>query len=228
MVAKWTNPPPLPTDPWWKSKTLRADFVGHGLYNASSDIRLRVLSRGRRSAWDRPVEALRQMIATSARLRSKTLRLGDNSDMWRVVHAEGDDLPGLIIDRMGDCYVVEYHSLGFWRLRNDVEKALTAITDGATVLHRVPQNVRNQENFDPEEEEATVEGRWLNEGGISYPVIPGYGHKTGWFCDQRDNRQVIGALCRGRVVLDLCCNAGGFALASGQERSPLGDRRGLG
>lgn len=192
-------------------------FVGHGLYNASSDIRLRVLSRGRRSAWDRPLEALRQMIATSARLRSKTLRLGDNSDMWRVVHAEGDDLPGLIIDRMGDCYVVEYHSLGFWRLRNDVEKALTAITDGATVLHRVPQNVRNQENFDPEEEEATVEGRWLNEGGISYPVIPGYGHKTGWFCDQRDNRQVIGALCRGRVVLDLCCNAGGFALQAAKN-----------
>ena len=192
-------------------------FVGHGLYNSSSDIRIRVLSGGRRSAWDRPVDVLRQMIARSARLRSKTLRLGDHSDMWRVVHAEGDDLPGLIVDRMGDCYVVEHHALGFWRLRKEIEKALLAIADGATVIHRVPKNVRNLENFEPEEEEVTVEGRWLNEGGISYPVIPGYGHKTGWFCDQRDNRQTIGALCRGRVVLDLCCNAGGFALQAAKH-----------
>lgn len=187
-------------------------FVGHGLYNGSSDIRVRVLSRGRRSAWDRPDETLRQMIATSARLRTKTLRIGDSSQMWRVVHAEGDDLPGLIIDALGDCFVVEHHALGFWKLRREVEKALMAISPDATVIHRVPQSVRNQENFDPEEEEVQVAGRWLDEGGISYPVIPGYGHKTGWFCDQRDNRQTIGALCKGKVVLDLCCNAGGFAL----------------
>jgi 23S rRNA (cytosine1962-C5)-methyltransferase len=60
----------------------------------------------------------------------------------------------------------------------------------------------------PEDEGAVT----ITEHGLSFPVHPGRGHKTGWFCDQRDNRQRVAALARGRDVLDLCTNAGGFAL----------------
>ena len=186
-------------------------FVGHALYNGRSDVRLRMISRGRRHDLDRPREFLLQRLARAARLRRKVLRLPEVTDAWRLAHAEGDDLPGLIVDRFGPCFVCEYHSLGFWRLREEVEGALLGLDPSARVVHRVPPHAARAEGFEPPEEPGGEE-LWITEHGISFPVTPGAGHKTGWFCDQRDNRQRVAALARDRVVLDLCTNAGGFAL----------------
>ncbi|MEM8711048.1 MAG: hypothetical protein AAGG01_08855, partial [Planctomycetota bacterium] len=77
-------------------------FCGHGLYNSTSDIRVRMLSRGRRKDLDRPREFLRRQIASALRMRRKLLHLDDVTDAYRVVHAEGDDLSGLIVDKLGD------------------------------------------------------------------------------------------------------------------------------
>ncbi len=191
-------------------------FVGHGLYNGSSDIRVRLISRGKRSELDHPRDFLLRRLAAAARLRRKTLRLPEVTDAWRVAHAEGDDLSGLIVDHLGEALVCEYHSLGFFRLREELTWALGELFPGARVLHRVPRSARGREGFqqrDLEEldrqENLEVE---IHEHGLAFPVTPGTGHKTGWFCDQRDNRRRIAALARDRSVLDLFCNAGGFAL----------------
>ena len=219
----------LPAGPWIYGRQVQAShsvepgalvevrdasdrFVGHGLFNPSSDIRVRILSRGKRSDWDRPEEGLRRLLSSALRLRRRTLRLEATGDLWRAVHAEGDDLPGLVVDHLGDTFVVEHHALGFWRLRELIAKELQGLQPGSRVVHRVPTAVRRREAFEPEEEPAAEDEVWLEEHGIAYPVLPGQGHKTGWFCDQRDNRQRVGGLCSGRTVLDLCCNAGGFAL----------------
>ena len=187
-------------------------FVAAALYNPASDIRLRVLSRGKKSDLDRPKEWLQRTLASADRLRRKTLGLDALSDAYRVAHAEGDDLPGLVVDRLGDVLVAEYHSLGFWRLRADVEWALESLYGDAVVVHRVPGPAQRAEDFEPEERPLDVGEVRIREHGVPFSLLPGYGHKTGFFCDQRDNRRKVAALAKGADVLDLCCNIGGFAL----------------
>jgi len=192
-------------------------FVGQGLYNGASDIRVRLLSRGKRSDLARIRPFLERTLASADRLRRKRLRLTDYTDAYRIAHAEGDDLPGLIVDRLGDVLVCEHHSLGFWRLREDVEWALSRLYPGAEVLHRVPKTVRKAENFEPETEPRDVGRVAIHEHGVTLVVRPAIGHKTGHFCDQRENRRMVGALCGGSDVLDLCCNGGGFGLQAAKH-----------
>lgn len=231
----------LPLGPWIYSRQVRdtggapdgslvevlddsGRFVGHGLHNGRSDIQIRMLSRGKRHALDRPDAFLREKLAAASRLRKKVLRLPEVTNAWRLCHGEGDDLSGLIVDRMADVFVAEYHSLAFWNLRGEVDKALRALDKDCSIVHRVPAGAFRAEGFplaSPGDEPGLLEGddsgeRWITEHGVDFPISPGRGHKTGWFCDQRDNRQRVASLARGRDVLDLCCNAGGFALACAQ------------
>jgi len=194
-------------------------FVGHALYNGASDIRLRMLARGRRSDLERPRAFLLARLTAADRLRRRILRLPETTDAYRVAHAEGDDLPGLVVDRLASALVCEHHSLGFWRLRAEVEWALRQLyrdLPGLSVVHRVPRAAARAEGFEPEEAPAPTGEVVIHENGLAFPVEPGGGlgggHKTGWFCDQRENRLVVARLARGRDVLDLFCNTGGFAL----------------
>ncbi len=191
-------------------------FIGHALFNAASDIRLRLLSRGRKTDLDRPREFLRRQIKAADDLRRRTLRLHEVSDAYRIVHGEGDDLPGLVIDRLSRALVCEYHALGFWRLREEIAWALERLYPGLEIVHRVPVSAERAEGIAdaPRHPGLAVE---IEEHGLRFPVLAGAGHKTGWFCDQRDNRQVVARLARGRDVLDVCCNAGGFALHAARQ-----------
>ena len=192
-------------------------FVGHALWNGRSDVRLRWLSRGRRKDLDRPAAFLADRLRRADGLRRKTLRLERVTDAYRVVHGEGDDLPGLAVDRLGDVLVIEYHALGFLRLRDAVWAGLEALYPDLRRVERVPPSALRAEGFEPDALgllEGGADGRetWVTEHGLRFPVRPGTGHKTGFFCDQRDNRQRVAALCEGRTLLDLCCNTAGFSL----------------
>lgn len=187
-------------------------YVGTGLYNGASDIRVRLLSRGRRSELTKIRPFLERKLAAADRLRKKRLGLTEHGNAYRIAHAEGDDLSGLIVDRLGDVLVCEHHSLGFWKLRDDVAWALSRLYPDAEVIHRVPKPARNAENFEPEDEPRDVGRIEIVEHGVTFVVRPAVGHKTGHFCDQRENRLLVGRLCGGADVLDLCCNGGGFGL----------------
>jgi len=187
-------------------------FFGHGLYNGASDIRVRILARGKKSDLRNPREFLLRRLSAADRIRKRVLRLPEVADAYRIAHAEGDDLPGLVVDRLGDCLVCEHHALGFWNLRRDVEAALGELYPGFPVVHRVPKTAAKSEGFEPDEPTVDLGERWIQEHGLEFPVRPGHGHKTGWFCDQRENRITVASLAKGMDVLDVCCNAGGFAL----------------
>jgi 23S rRNA (cytosine1962-C5)-methyltransferase len=195
-------------------------FVGHALYNSGSDIRLRWLARGRKNALDRPAEFLAARLRAADELRRRTLSLEQVTNAYRIAHAEGDDLPGLIVDRLGGVLVCEYHALGFLRLRQEVEEALARLYPGLPIVARVPEGAQRAEHIASHElpgAPAALGEVWIEEHGLAYPVEPAGGHKTGWFCDQRDNRVRLGALARGRAVLDLFCNTGGFALQAARQ-----------
>ncbi|HET7358578.1 MAG TPA: class I SAM-dependent rRNA methyltransferase [Rhodanobacteraceae bacterium] len=192
-------------------------FVGRGFWNGHARIALRLLTGDPRQAIDETFVATR--IARAVALRRDLLELDAASDAWRVVHSEGDGLSGLVVDRYAGTLVIEYFAAGMWRLRDAVHAALLRHFPDATLYWFAENHVQKQESFDcrPPEPPAPVE---VHEHGLRFHAAPGLGHKTGFFADQRDNRARLALLARGKRVLDLCCNAGGFAvhaMAGGAE-----------
>jgi 23S rRNA (cytosine1962-C5)-methyltransferase len=184
-------------------------WVGRGFYNGHSRIALRLLT-------DRPDEVLdeaffRRRIRAAVALRRDMLRLDEVSDAWRVVHSEGDGLSGLVVDRYGDLLVVEFFSAGAFRHREWIYAALAEEFPGCRFYSFAEEHVQKQESFDfraPPAPEPSV----ITEYGLKFRASPGSGHKTGFFADQRENREFLSRFCAGAKVLDICCNSGGFAI----------------
>ncbi|MFO0839134.1 MAG: class I SAM-dependent rRNA methyltransferase [Phycisphaerae bacterium] len=208
-------------------------FFGRGLYNPRSQIALRMLTYA-----DEPIDESfwRARIADAVALRS-SLRLPEVTDAYRLVHAEGDGLSGLVAERYADCIVLELFSLGVHQ-RGAMLARLLAEALGPPAAQdrpnrasprwrialRADEEVERREGFRlaPEDlraaalhtDDAPPQSVTIREHGVRYRVDVQTGHKTGFFCDQRDNRRRFAALCRDAQVLDLCCYSGGFGLCA--------------
>jgi 23S rRNA (cytosine1962-C5)-methyltransferase len=184
-------------------------WVGRGFYNGHSRIALRVLTANPGEPVDEAFFVKRLTHAVA--LRREALRLDEVTDSYRVVHSEGDGLSGLVVDRFGDTLVLEFFSAGMFRFREVIKSALTAHFPECRFYWFAEEHVQKQESFDcraPESPPPHV----ITEHGVKFRVAPGSKHKTGFFLDQRDNRRFLAGFCRGKRVLDLCCNSGGFAV----------------
>ena len=190
------------------------EWVGRGFYNGHSRIALRILETDR----DMPVDAdwFARRIAAAVSLRRDELRLDEVSDAWRVVHSEGDGLSGLVVDRYADLLVVEFFSAGMFRHREWVYDALRAQFPGCRFYSFAEEHVQKQESFDckPFNSRGTEppQPAIITEHGVRFRADPAGAHKTGFFADQRDNRDWLSRRCAGKRVLDLCCNTGGFGV----------------
>ncbi len=184
-------------------------FVGRGFWNGHARIALRLLSNDAAETIDAHWIATR--IDRAVKLRREWLQLDPCSDAWRVVHSEGDGLSGLIVDRYADTLVIEYFAAGMWRFREAIHAALLSHFPGARLYWFAESHVQKQESFDVRSPDAPTAVE-VREHGLRFNAAPGCGHKTGFFADQRDNRRRFAELAKGRRVLDLCCNAGGFAV----------------
>ncbi len=184
-------------------------WAGRGFYNAHSRITLRVLTTDPAEAIDEAFFARR--IARAVALRRDWLGLDAVTNAYRLIHSEGDELSGLVVDRFGDVIVLELFAAGTYRFREAIQTALAAHYPGARFYWFADEHVQKQESFDcrpPEPPASEV----IAENGVRFRVAPGSKHKTGFFLDQRDNRLALSSFCTGRKVLDLCCNSGGFAV----------------
>ncbi|WNL45928.1 class I SAM-dependent rRNA methyltransferase [Dyella sp. BiH032] len=184
-------------------------FVGRGFWNGHARIALRLLTADADETIDAGWIAAR--IARAVQLRRDWLQLDRATDAWRVVHSEGDGLSGLIVDRYADILVIEYFAAGMWKFREAIHAALLGHFPGARLYWFAETHVQKQESFDCRAAEAPAPVE-VHEHGLRFHAAPGLGHKTGFFADQRDNRARFAELAHGRRVLDLCCNAGGFAV----------------
>jgi 23S rRNA (cytosine1962-C5)-methyltransferase len=182
--------------------------VGQALYSDRSQISLRLLSHDAEPAdaalWRRRIEsaiAFRQSLAIDA-------------TAYRLVHAEGDLLPSLIVDRYGDYLVLQSLSQGVERQLTMITAILVDLLGPRGILARNDVKVRSLEGLESRievlhgEVPATIPAR---EGPIEYDVDPWKGQKTGLFLDQRENREAAVAYGRGRV-LDCFSYNGGFAM----------------
>jgi 23S rRNA (cytosine1962-C5)-methyltransferase len=185
--------------------------LGYALYNGRSQIALRFLTRRETPPG---AEFWARRIDEAAALRRSLLGLERETDAYRVIHAEGDGLSGLVVDRFADVLSVEVFSLGIYQRIGPI---LGLCADRLGTSHyrvNVDERVARQEDFSgrPLASPQLPPRVTIQEHGIKYRIHFGEGHKTGFFCDQRDNRRELARYCEGRSVLDLCCYTGGFGL----------------
>ena len=197
-------------------------WVGRGFYNGHSRIALRVLTENPDEAVDQAFFAAR--ISAAVALRRDLVRLDEVSDAWRVVHSEGDGLSGLVVDRYGDLLVVEFFSAGAFRHREWIYAALREAFPDCRFYSFAEEHVQKQDSFDFRAPDAPAPSV-ISEYGLKFRASPGSGHKTGFFADQRDNREFLSRFTAGKRVLDICCNSGGFAIyakARGEAEEVIG------
>jgi 23S rRNA (cytosine1962-C5)-methyltransferase len=184
-------------------------WVGRGFWNGHSRISLRVMTNDPAEAIDDDFFARR--IARAVALRRDWLGLDAVTNAYRLVHSEGDDLSGLVVDRFGSILVLEFFAAGAHRFRSAIEAALATHFPDSRFYWFAEEHVQKQESFDCRPAEIPPP-EVIVENGVRFRVAPGSKHKTGFFLDQRDNRRFLASFCHGKRVLDLCCNTGGFAV----------------
>jgi len=189
-------------------------LLGSGFYSSRSAIAVRMLTRETVDVVD--AAFFRAAVSRAVHRRQRLMGLpGPHTTGYRLVHAEGDGLPGLIADRYGDVLVVQFTSLGMKRHQDVVLDALGELLRPRAILETSDEEVQKLEGF--EAARLPVRGRYeppaaFEESGIPYAVDPLVGQKTGFYFDQRENRKLLARLVRGQRVLDVCCYVGAFAL----------------
>ena len=185
--------------------------AGYGLYNPKAELALRMLA----GPDELPDETFwRRKLAAAVELRRQVLRLDDVTDAYRLVHAEADGLSGLVVDKLGDVLSAECFSVGMYQRAEAIVGELAALAGTKHWSVRPGPASLTQEGFEghdlsSSERPARVT---IQEFGTRFRVDFSEGHKTGFFCDQRDNRRMLAGFCQDKTVLDLCCYTGGFAV----------------
>jgi 23S rRNA (cytosine1962-C5)-methyltransferase len=201
----------------------KGQFLARGAYSPASQIRAR--------AWTfDPLETIDadffQRRIQKAIAKRAPLNLDNSTDAFRLVHGESDGLPGLIVDRYGNCLVVQFLSTGaeFWR--DVISDALVDLTGIKDIYERSDADVRELEGLQPRVGilRGNPNGKVIiSEHGLHFSVDIAGGHKTGFYLDQRRNRNRVRELAKGRDVLDCFCYTGGFSLnaLAGKVKSVL-------
>lgn len=184
------------------------DSLGVGFFNPHSLIAFRLLSSVfeeiDRGFFERRIEsaiALRRVL------------YGDD-DAYRVIHGEGDFLPGLVVDRFNEYLVVQTFSFGMDARLPLICDVLEGLLAPLGIMERNESPLRDLEGL-PQRVGAvrgTMGSTTIHEHGLEYRVDPSEGQKTGYFFDQRESRLALRRYCPGAKVLDCFCNLGGFSL----------------
>ena len=187
----------------------RMRYQGTGFFNRRSKITVRLVSRERgetidRAFWERRIRAAwenRQALGFS--------------NACRVIFGEPDGLPGLTVDKFGDCLSFQIVSLGMERVRDDILAILAEVFRPQCIYERDDLAVREKEGM--EQRKGCVYGAVppeliIREHDALMAVDIENGQKTGHFLDQQENRGRLKPYAKGRTVLDLCCCTGGFSI----------------
>lgn len=187
--------------------------IGAGYFNPKSLIAVRLLGPPG-SAFDIPFFSNKLRHALALREAFFT------EPFYRLVHAEGDLLPGVVVDRFGDTTVVQVTTAGMEHLSEAFLAALDDVIAPACVILRNDTPARALESLDSYVRVTKGEvpaPMIVQENGVRYLADPQAGQKSGWYYDQRDNRRFMASLARGKRVLDAYCYSGGFAVLAAAQ-----------
>jgi 23S rRNA (cytosine1962-C5)-methyltransferase len=187
--------------------------LGQGYYNNRSGIPVRMLTFGDEKFTN---DTLRNLLHASI-LRRSTNPLIRNTNAIRLVFSEGDFLPGLIIDSYDNHLVLQCLTLGMDSMKDTVIQMTSELTKAKSIYERSDYPGRKLEGLAQTHGQCCGETPGeiiITEHGVSYPVDVKEGQKTGFFIDQRENRQLIGECAQGKKVLNVFSYTGGFTFAA--------------
>jgi 23S rRNA (cytosine1962-C5)-methyltransferase len=187
------------------------EILGIAMFNPHPLVSARFLSRNPVAVID--AAFLAERLAAARDLREKLFPGG----FYRLIHAEADGLPGLVVDRFGDTVAVQANTAGMDRLLPELLDAIDQVLAPKTVVLRNDSSARTLEKLETNvrvAKGALTGAVELIENGARFLADLEAGQKTGWFYDQRDNRAGVAAFAAGARVLDLYSYGGGFAIAA--------------
>ncbi|RMF00802.1 MAG: class I SAM-dependent rRNA methyltransferase, partial [Chloroflexi bacterium] len=194
----------------WNS---RARFVGRGIYNENSQIRVRLLTWNPNDPIDENFWRRRISRAVAGRL---ALRQDQRTNAYRVVYSEADGVPGFIADLYGPWLVVQFQSMAAERHRRTILNTLVDLIEPQGIYERSDTESREKEGLVPvagpvwgEVPPDTIE---ILENGHTFLVDVKLGHKTGFYLDQRENRQKVTKYLAGKELLNAFCYTGAFSV----------------
>lgn len=197
----------------------RGTVLGRGLYTPRSAIPVRMFTHD-----DTPIDGallrrrLERAIQHRRDLGFPSLTHGHETNAYRLVHAEGDGLPGLVVDVLGDVLIVQIGTIGIKRREGLVFDVLTEALSPRAIVDRTSAQLARIEGFDPGQGvvrgDASLDKFSFVERGLRYDVPLALGQKTGFYLDQRTLRARIEQLASGKRVLDAFCFVGTFAMAA--------------
>lgn len=188
-------------------------LLGIGHYQIGS-IAVRMLTNDADTAIDGDFYLAR--LTSAWQLRRTLGLLRDDNDAFRLVHGEGDFLPGLIVDIYGDTAVMQAHSPAMHYARNIIAQALTELPEARikNVYYKSETTLPYKASLDPQNDYILGHdtGNITTENGLKFHVDWLKGQKTGFFVDQRDNRALLEKYSHNRKVLNMFCYTGGFSV----------------
>jgi len=193
----------------------RGQLLGRGLYSPGSAIPVRLYTRGGERAIDEKLIADR--IERALARRQKLGLPNEGTDAYRLVNAEGDDLPGLIVDRLGDAFSFQLGTIGLKRREAAILGTLERLGARA-IVDRTAERSAKSEGFSPSSGivrgDTSLSAFEFRERGLKFRIPLELGQKTGFYLDQRLLRARVEELSRGRSVLDTFSYVGAIALAA--------------
>lgn len=191
----------------------KGERLGIGYLNPASQIACRILTQG-----SDIIDALffRKRMEQALVRRKKLIDV----PYYRLVHSEADGLPGLLIDRFGDIFVVQVGTAGMERLSPLWAMAMESLLEPAAIVLRNDTSAREMEKLPREVQVmkgSVPELVEVLENDCVYYADLLKGQKTGWFYDQRDNHKMMAALAKGKTVLDVYAHSGGFGLLAAKQ-----------
>lgn len=185
-----------------------SEVLGEAFYNPHCRLALRMLSKGGAPPFTDNEIALRLRSA----IKRRSHLLDNGTDAVRLVFAESDSLPGLIVDQFGNFLSVQFNSAFAEFFRASIMAALEELLRPKAIYDVSDNSARARENLPPVAESSHLAMEILSRN-VRYMVHLGTGQKTGFYLDQATNRDIVGQRARGRRVLDAFCYSGGFSIA---------------
>lgn len=190
------------------------EFLGVG-HSAQGSIAVRILSFTQRAI---DGDFFRERIIAAYKMRERLALFNENTNAYRLIHGEGDLLPGLIVDIYNRVAVMQTHSVGMHLMRGMIADAIMSALGGEIdgVYDKSEGTLPNISGIDAKDGflagDVEQSSDIVKEGGVSFKVDWQAGQKTGFFLDQRDNRELVRRYAAGRKVLNTFCYTGGFSL----------------
>ncbi len=199
----------------------QGEILGTGIYHGQTDIAVRLLTRQAR-LFDAPF-FIERFTALKAR---KEPWLPPQTNAYRIAFGEADGLPGLVLDRYDRVIVMQAQSAAMEKLREPILAAMQAVFAPEAIVERSDVRARRQEPGSPQGQNALVFGTLpaevvFQENGLNFIADVLQGQKTGFFLDQRENRQALRRWVQGRRMLNTFCYSGGFSVACARDAASI-------